>query len=437
MTARLPTGTVTFLFTDIEGSTRLLKQLGDGYRGVLADHRRLLRTAVSDHAGAELGAEGDALFAVFPRARDALATAVAGQRALAGHPWPDGVEVLVRMGLHTAEPTFEAEEYIGLGIHRAARICSAGHGGQILISQASHAILLDDVSQDVAFFDLGEHRLKDLDNPEHLYQVVAAGLPSSFPPLRTLGSAPPADLSFIGREEEPAQLATAPKTRGLIRLVVADDSVLLREGLCRLLEDAGFSVVGSAGDAEQLVRLVDVELPELVIIDIKMPPTFTDEGLVAAEQIRSSHGEVGVLVLSQYLDSRYALRLLQQYPERVGYLLKERVSDVAVLADAVRRIAEGECVIDPTIVSRLMRRRRANGPLGELSDPEREVLTLVAEGHSDTAIGKRLGLEPNAVAEAVQRILFRLGLSEGPEDLRRVAAVLSLLRSSTTLEGPP
>jgi DNA-binding NarL/FixJ family response regulator/class 3 adenylate cyclase len=425
------------VFTDIEGSTRLLKQLGDGYRGVLADHRRLLRAMVSDHAGAELGAEGDALFAVFPRARDALAAALAGQRALAGHPWPDGVEVLVRMGLHTAEPSFESEEYIGLGIHRAARICSAGHGGQILLSEASHAILVDDMSHGVGFLDLGEHQLKDLDTAEHLYQVVATSLPSSFPPLRTLGGAPPAELPFTGQPEQLTGLATAPKTRGSIRLVVADDSVLLREGLCRLLEDAGFSVVGRASDAEQLVRLVDVELPELVIIDIKMPPTFTDEGLVAAEQIRSSHGEVGVLVLSQYLDSRYALRLLQQYPERVGYLLKERVSDVAVLVDAIRRIAESECVIDPTIVSRLMRRRRANGPLGELSDPEREVLTLVAEGHSDKAIGKRLGLEPNVVAEAVQRILFRLGLSEGPEDLRRVAAVLSLLRSSTPLEGPP
>ena len=437
MTARLPTGTVTFLFTDIQGSTRLLKQLGDGYRGVLADHRRLLRAVVSDHAGAELDAEGDAYFAVFPRARDALAAALAGQRALAGHPWPDGVEVLVRMGLHTAEPSFESEEYIGLGIHRAARICSAGHGGQILLSEASHAILVDDMSHGVGFLDLGEHQLKDLDTAERLYQVIAASLPSSFPPLRTLGSAPPAELPFTGRPEQLTGLATAPRTRGSTRLVVADDSVLLREGICRLLEDAGFSVVGRASDAEQLIGLVDLELPEVAIIDIKMPPTFTDEGLIAAERIRSSHEGVGVLVLSQYLDSRYALRLLQQYPERVGYLLKERVSDVAVLADAVRRIAEGECVIDPTIVSRLMRRRRANGPLGELSDSEREVLTLVAEGHSDKAIGKRLGLEPNAVAEAVQRILFRLGLSEGPEDLQRVAAVLSLLRSSTTLEGPP
>jgi DNA-binding NarL/FixJ family response regulator len=205
--------------------------------------------------------------------------------------------------------------------------------------------------------------------------------------------------------------------------------VLLREGLYQLLERAGFAVVGSAGDAEQLIGQVDALLPDVVITDIKMPPTHTDEGLVAAERIRSSHSQVGVLVLSQYLDSRYALRLLEQYPEGVGYLLKERVSDVAILADAVRRIAEGECVIDPTIVSRLMRHRRASGPLWELSDSERDLLALVAEGHSDEAIGKRLGLDPGTVEQTVRHILSQLGLSETPEDLRRVAVVLSLLRS--------
>jgi class 3 adenylate cyclase/DNA-binding NarL/FixJ family response regulator len=437
MSARLPSGTVTFLFTDIEGSTRLLQRLRDAYGEVLANHQRLLRGAVADHAGDEVGIQGDAFFAVFQRARDALAAALAGQRALAAYPWPDGAEVRVRMGLHTGEPSIQAGQYIGLALHRAARICSAGHGGQILVSRATHAVLADDVVPDIEFCDLGTHRLKDFDHPERIYQVLAPDLRGEFPPLRTLGSAaPPAEFPLPSNEDKPARPAATVTSRP-IRLVVAEDSVLLREGLYQLLERAGFAVVGSAGDAEQLIGQVDALLPDVVITDIKMPPTHTDEGLVAAERIRNSHSQVGVLVLSQYLDSRYALRLLEEYPERVGYLLKERVSDVAVLADAVRRIAEGECVIDPTIVSRLMRRRRANGPLGELSDPEREVLMLVAEGHSDKAIGKRLGLEPNAVAEAVQRTLFRLGLSEGPEDLRRVAAVLSLLRSNTTLEGPP
>jgi class 3 adenylate cyclase/DNA-binding NarL/FixJ family response regulator len=429
MRPALPSGTVTFLFTDIEGSTRLLRRLGDGYGAVLADHRRLLRAACASHGGAEVGAQGDAFFAVFRRARDALAAALAAQRALAGQLWPDRVQVRVRMGMHTSEPAVEETEYIGLGLHRAARICSAGHGGQILLSQASHEVLVDGLPSDVRLLDLGEHRLKDFDHPARLYQVVVANLPSSFPPLRTLGAAP---------AEAPAARPTpAPATTGRVRLVVAEDSVLLREGLCRVLEDAGFLVVGRAGDATQLIGLVDELQPDVVISDIRMPPTHTDEGLVAAERIRSSHSEVGVLVLSQYLDARYALRLLEQYPERVGYLLKERVSDVAVLTDAVRRIAEDECVIDPTIVSRLMRRRRAGGPLGQLDDSELEVLTLVAEGHSDQTIGRRLGLDPGAVEEVVHGILARLGLSEGAEQFRRVAAVLSLLRASGQVgDGP-
>jgi DNA-binding NarL/FixJ family response regulator len=295
---------------------------------------------------------------------------------------------------------------------------------------------IDGLPPDVRLLDLDEHRLKDFDHPARLYQVIAADLPGSFPPPRTLGTAAPADVRVAQPQARHTRVPAAV-TEGPIRLVVAEDSVLLREGLCRVLEDAGFPVVGRAGDASQLIRLVDELRPDVVISDIRMPPTNTDEGLVAAERIRGTHPEVGVLVLSQYLDARYALRLLEQYPERVGYLLKERVSDVAVLTDAVRRIAEGECVIDPTIVSRLMRRRRASGPLADLSDSELDVLTLVAEGHSDQTIGRRLGLDPGAVETVVHGILARLGLSEGAEEFRRVAADLTLLRPSGQIRGGP
>jgi DNA-binding NarL/FixJ family response regulator len=164
-----------------------------------------------------------------------------------------------------------------------------------------------------------------------------------------------------------------------MRVVVADDEVLLREGLARLLTEMGFEVVGKAGDPDQLLATIRHTHPQVAIVDIKMPPTHTNEGLVAAEEIRRSDPSVGVLVLSHYLESRYAMLLLQQHPERVGYLLKERISDVAVLTDAIRRIAEGECVIDPTIVARLMTRRRDSGPLTQLTDRDREVLALMAE----------------------------------------------------------
>lgn len=215
-----------------------------------------------------------------------------------------------------------------------------------------------------------------------------------------------------------------------MRVVVDDDEVLLREGLARLLTETGFEVVGKAGDPDQLLATIRHTHPQVAIVDIKMPPTHTDEGLVAAEEIRRSDPSVGVLVLSHYLESRYAMRLLQQHPERVGYLLKERISDVAVLTDAVRRIAEGECVIDPTIIARLMTRQRDSGPLTQLTDREREVLALMAEGHSNQGICDKLFLSPKTVEAHVGQIFSKLGLRDAPGHHRRVLAVLAFLRSA-------
>jgi DNA-binding NarL/FixJ family response regulator len=215
-----------------------------------------------------------------------------------------------------------------------------------------------------------------------------------------------------------------------VRVVIADDAALIREGVARLLADAGFEVVGKAANADELLRRVEQTRPDVAIVDIRMPPTQTDEGLVAADRIRTAYPEVGVLVLSQYLESRYALRLLEQHPERVGYLLKERVSDVAVLADAIRRIAEGESVIDPTIVARVLGRRRHERPLAELSERELEVLGLMAEGHSNGAICARLFLSPKTVESHIGQIFLKLGLREAPDQHRRVVAVLQFLRAA-------
>jgi DNA-binding NarL/FixJ family response regulator len=213
-----------------------------------------------------------------------------------------------------------------------------------------------------------------------------------------------------------------------VRVVIADDSVLLREGMARLLAEAGFEVSGSAGDAVGLLALVEATEPDIAIVDIKMPPAFTDEGIVAAHTIRADHPRVGVLVLSQYVDSGYAVQLVQGVPAGVGYLLKDRVSNVAVLVDALQRVHEGECVVDPTIVARLVGRPRTRDPLASLTDREREVLVLMAEGRTNRAIAEALVLSAKTVETHVSQIFMKLDLAPSADDHRRVLAVLALLR---------
>ena len=213
-----------------------------------------------------------------------------------------------------------------------------------------------------------------------------------------------------------------------MRVVVADDVMLTREGIARLLEEAGIEVVAQAEDADGLLREVRLKQPDAAIVDIRMPPTHTDEGLVATQRIRADHPGIGVLLLSQYVEPSYAMRLLEEHPERVGYLLKQRIFDVAVLVDALHRIDEGECVVDPTIVSRLLKRPREEGPLDELTDREVEVLALMAEGHSNEGIRKRLVLSPKTVETHVRHILSKLEIGEAPDHHRRVLAVLAYLR---------
>jgi DNA-binding NarL/FixJ family response regulator len=224
-----------------------------------------------------------------------------------------------------------------------------------------------------------------------------------------------------------------------VRVVVADDEALLREGLVHLLTHAGFEVIGTASDAPGLLRLVQTRLPDLALIDIKMPPDYNQEGIVAAREIRRRFPDVGVLMLSHYLESRYAMSLIEELPERSGYLLKDRVSESGVLTDALRRIAQGECVIDPTIVSRLVRHRRNVGPLSALTKRERDILELMAEGHSNQGICERLVLSPKTVEGHVNNLFRKLDIGHAPEYHRRVLAVLTFLRArgAATPADPP
>jgi DNA-binding NarL/FixJ family response regulator len=213
-----------------------------------------------------------------------------------------------------------------------------------------------------------------------------------------------------------------------MRVVLAEDSVLLREGVARLLEEAGFEVVGQAGTAEELLLKVRSYSPEVAIVDIRMPPTHTDEGLRAAREIREKYPETGVLVLSQYIEPEYALDLLSESAEGVGYLLKDRISDIAEFAGAVRRVAEGGSALDPAVVGLLVGRSRKDDPLSSLTPREREVLELMAEGRSNQAISERLFITERAVEKHVTSIFGKLRLPADAADHRRVLAVLAYLR---------
>jgi DNA-binding NarL/FixJ family response regulator len=215
-----------------------------------------------------------------------------------------------------------------------------------------------------------------------------------------------------------------------VRVVVADDAVILREGLARLLEEAGFDVVGLAANPDELLEVVARAKPEVAVIDIRMPPTHTDEGLRAAKTIRELAPTTGILVLSQHVNARYALELLSDGTDGVGYLLKERVSDLDELSTSIRRIGEGGSVLDPVVVSQLVgRRRRGHDPLDQLTDREREVLALMAEGRSNKAIAERLFVTEHTVEKHVKNIFNTLRLPPSPDDHRRVLAVVTYLNA--------
>ena len=213
-----------------------------------------------------------------------------------------------------------------------------------------------------------------------------------------------------------------------MRVVVADDSVLMREGIVRLLEEAGHEVVAQAGDAEDLTRKVRAHKPYVAVVDIRMPPTNTDDGLRAALALRTELPDTGMLVLSQYVEEGYAIDLLSEGGEGVGYLLKDRVADVRLFTDAVLRVAEGGSALDPEVVQHMLQRKRSEDPLGELTPREREVLALMAEGRSNRAVAEQLVVTERAIEKHVTSIFGKLRLSASPEDHRRVLAVLAYLR---------
>jgi DNA-binding NarL/FixJ family response regulator/class 3 adenylate cyclase len=372
------------LFTDIVGSTDLASRMGDReWKGLLETHHRVVRSHLERLGGREMDTAGDGFFAVFesPGLAIECATAISSSLRELG--------IDIRAAVHMGECEVIGGKLGGIAVHVGARILSTTGPGEVRVSSTVRDVVS---GSGIQFRDQGIHALKGIPGEWHLYSVGDRGTSSP-------------------------------------RLVVAEDVMLMREGIVRLLREAGFDVVGQAGDLDGLMRSVRLMRPDAVIVDIRMPPTHTDEGLVAAKQIRTEFPGTGVLVLSQYIEPSYAMRLIEEHPESVGYLLKERLFDVAVLVDALRRIADGECVIDPTIVSRLVGRRRREDPLSELTEREKEVLGLVAEGMTNYAIAARLSETEDAVEAHISQVFSKLHLPESPDEHRRVLAVLAFLRS--------
>jgi len=316
---------LTFLFTDIEGSTGLLDRLGSEYVRVLERGRELVAEAVAAAGGRVVDARGDEVFAVFLTPQAGVESAIESQRGIVAEPWP--VPVRVRMGLHTGRAAVAGDGYVGLAVHHAARVAQAAHGGEIIASESTVAAL---DCEAFAAEDLGEFDLRGIPCATRLHRIVAPDLESEFPQPNARPSMP------------------AP-----LRVVLADDSVLLREGVAALLEQSGLEVVGQAGTATDLLELIEATLPDIAIVDIRMPPTKTDEGIRAAAAIRSRHPRTSVLLLSSHVDVENAVELFGNEVAGLGYLLKERVADVEEFVAAVHRVAGGGTAIDGSIVIQL------------------------------------------------------------------------------------
>ena len=409
----LPSGTVTLVFADLDGAAELARSLGSGYADVLAARRALVRETAGSFGGREVDSRDDELLVVFEHAVDAVTASAELQRRLAATHRPDDVVPATRVAVHTGSPILAEDGYVGLDVQRVARICAAGHGGQILLSQATFE-LVRDARPDWDFVELGELELAGLPRPERIVQLRAEGLEEAFPPPRVA---------------EPASAEESPLPRaGALRVAIADDSTLLREGLASLLTHAGFAVVGQSGTADDLLLKVRSYEPDVAIVDIRMPPTHTDEGLRAAHAIREQYPAVGVLILSQHVETMYATDLLADNAEGVGYLLKDRVHDVDEFVAAVHRVATGGTAFDPRVVSALLGHGARSGGLDDLSERERAVLGLMAEGLSNGAIAGRLYLSLRAVERHVGAIFEKLDIPTDAEGHRRVLAVVTFLQ---------
>jgi DNA-binding NarL/FixJ family response regulator/class 3 adenylate cyclase len=403
----LPTGTVTFLFTDVEGSTKLLRRLKDGFADVLSKHEQIMREAFERLGGQEFGTQGDAVFVVFRNPKDAVLGAVAAQQALAEAEWPEGVELRVRMGIHTGEAAIAADRYLGLAVNRAARICAAGSGGQVLISPTTYALIEEAEHRlpGLTFRDLGPRALKDFDRPVPIYQVesVTAG----------------------------AGTADGPGTG--VRILIVDDQALVRAGFRMILEaEDDIEVVGEGADGREAIEAVRRLRPDVVLMDVRMPEV---DGIEATRRLLGQDGvDAKVVMLTTFDMDEYVYEALRAGAS--GFLLKDVPPEQLVAG--IRAVASGDALLAPAVTRRVIEEfvrrppdsvRAAPPELADLTARETEVLTLMARGLSNAEIAKELVVSETTVKTHVAHVLMKLGLRD------RVQAVVFAYESGLVQPG--
>jgi DNA-binding NarL/FixJ family response regulator/class 3 adenylate cyclase len=424
----METSTVTFLFSDVEGSTALIRKLRDGYRDVMAKHEELMRAAWAEASGRELDADGDSFFVAFPRPRQAVDAAVAAQRALAAHDWPEGGEVRARIGIHTGEASLAGDEYVGLAVHRAARICDAGHGGQILVSETTRSLLEDEEQEFEEFklHDLGPQVLKDFDRPVRIYQLTIAGHQAEFPALRTAGHGA---TELAERQEELA----ATEKDGAVRVMIVDDQALVRAGFRMILEaEADMEVVGEAADGGEAVTEWQRLQPDVVLMDVRMPEM---DGIEATRRLLAGEGaETKVVMLTTFDMDEYVYDALRAGAS--GFLLKDVPPEQ--LVEGIRAVASGDALLAPSVTRRVIEEfvrrppasaRTLPAKLEDLTARELEVLKLLARGLSNAEIAKELFVSETTVKTHVAHVLMKLDLRD------RVQAVVLAYESGLIQPG--
>ena len=434
----LPTGTVTFLFSDVEGSTELLRTLRGGYADVMADHERLLRSAFEGAGGHEINTQGDSFFVAFRKPKDAVGAALEAQRAIGSHEWPEGAEMRVRIGIHTGEATVAGDRYVGLGVHRAARICAAAHGGQVLISQTTQALLEEDeeLLGELDFGDLGPRSLKNFDRPVRIYQLLAPDLPAEFPDLRVdegvqaRGSTELADRHEVAQAEE---ASSGEDVTSRVRVLIVDDQALVRTGFRMILDaEEDMDVVGEGANGKEAIDEASRLNPDVVLMDVRMPEL---DGIEATRRLLADGGvDSKVVMLTTFDMDEYVYEALRAGAS--GFLLKDAPPEQ--LVEGIRAVCSGDALLAPSVTRRVIEEfvrrppeavRTAPPEIEELTPRECEVLKLIARGLSNAEIAKSLVVSETTVKTHVARVLMKMGLRD------RVQAVVMAYESGLVQPG--